>query len=247
MSNANALVSRASHVRPVITDGIPNCANCALFNSNTNKRRNEALGNGPRDPPNPLATCQIGRFETDLTVLNHQQSRYHNFSIRKVATRAGVTVGNLQYHFATKAGLIEAMLDHCIGRYLELFARTRAECGDDPREQLKHLVLVIFKDLNTSATTHLFPVLWSLSNHEPYATELIDEMYAKYRAVLVEVIQAINPALKTPVADRLALFMSASIEGHRVFIGHNKPWQQDTQKMSDLAVFSFLHLIDEAG
>jgi AcrR family transcriptional regulator len=60
------------------------------------------------------------------------QERYHNFSIRKVATRAGVTVGNLQYHFATKASLIEAMLDHCIARYLELFAPTRAESGGAP-------------------------------------------------------------------------------------------------------------------
>lgn len=116
-----------------------------------------------------------------------------------------------------------------------------------PREQLKHLVHVIFEDLNTSATTHFFPELWPLSNHEPYATELMDEMYAKYRAVLMEVIKAINPSLTTPVADRLALFMSASMEGHTVFIGHNKPWQHDTQKMADLAVLSFLHLIDGAG
>tara|TARA_B100000902_G_C27228087_1_gene873295 strand:- start:133 stop:741 length:609 start_codon:yes stop_codon:yes gene_type:complete len=172
---------------------------------------------------------------------------YHNFSIRKVATKAGVTAGNLQYHFATKARLIEAMLDHCIGRYLELFARTRAESGDDPREQLKQLVHVIFKDLNTSTTTRFFPELWSLSNHEPYATELMDEMYAKYRAVLVEVIQAVNPRLKPRVADQLALFMSASMEGHTVFIGYNKPWQQDTQEMADLAVLSFLHLIDGSG
>lgn len=172
---------------------------------------------------------------------------YHNFSIRKVANKAEITVGNLQYHFATKALLIEAMLDQCIGRYLELFARTRAESGDDPREQLKHLIHVIYADLNTRTTTRFFPELWSLSNHEPYATKLMDAMYARYRAVLVEVIQAINPSLKPREANQLALFMSASIEGHTVFVGHGKPWLQDTQKMADLAVLSFLHLIDEAG
>jgi hypothetical protein len=41
--------------------------------------------------------------------------------------------------------------------------------------------------------------------------------------------------------------MSTSIEGHTVFVGDNKPWMQDTQKMADLAALSFLHLIDEAG
>lgn len=172
---------------------------------------------------------------------------YHNFSTRKVASKAGLTVGNLQYHFATKALLIEAMLDQCIGRYLELFARIRPESEGDPRKQLKHLIHVIYADLNTRTTTRFFPELWSLSNHEPYATKLMDDMYAKYRAVLVEVIQAINPSLKPREANQLALFMSASIEGHTVFVGHNKPWLQDTQKMADLAVLSFLHLIDEAG
>lgn len=172
---------------------------------------------------------------------------YHNFSMRKVATKAGVTIGNLQYHFPTKEILIKAMLDHCIARYLELFARIREASGDDPREQLKQLVHVIFKDLNTSNTTHFFPELWSLSNHEPYATELMDNMYAQYRSVLVEVIQAINPAIRKLQAERLALFMSASMEGHTVFVGHDKPWQKDTQKMANLAVSSFLHLIDEAS
>lgn len=169
---------------------------------------------------------------------------YHNFSMRRVATAAGVTVGNLQYHFATKDRLIEAMLDHCIGRYLELFARIRIEAGTDPKEQLRDLVHVIFEDLKTPSTTRFFPELWSLSNHEPSATQLMDEMYAQYRAVLVDVVQAINPRLSVQQAEELALFMSASMEGHTVFVGHDKPWQDQTGVMADLAVDAFLHLIE---
>ena len=46
---------------------------------------------------------------------------YHNFSLRKVAATADLTLGNLQYYFPSKDALIKAMLDNCIQRYLALF------------------------------------------------------------------------------------------------------------------------------
>ncbi len=41
-------------------------------------------------------------------------SGYHNFSMRKVATKAGVSVGNLQHYFHSKDKLMEAILDQVI-------------------------------------------------------------------------------------------------------------------------------------
>ena len=39
---------------------------------------------------------------------------YANFSMRRVATEAGVSVGNLQYYFSTKDALTAALLDSVI-------------------------------------------------------------------------------------------------------------------------------------
>ena len=96
-------------------------------------------------------------------------------------------------------------------------------------------------------TTLFFPELWSLANHDARATELMDNMYDQYRQVLVEVIRAINPTLTDAETNRLALFMSASMEGHTMFVGDQKPWAQDIPQLIELATQSFLGLIEQPG
>jgi AcrR family transcriptional regulator len=173
------------------------------------------------------------------------ESGYHSFSLRKVAATAGLTVGNLQYHFPSKDLLIEGMLNHCIQRYLEMFEGIRQQAGANPKEQFTALIKGIFKDLNSNNTTMFFPELWSLSNHDDNATESMDAMYEQYRRVLMDVITEINPALSKTQLQRLALFISASIEGHTIFIGKGKPWQKETLDIVYMATQSFLWLIEQ--
>ena len=168
---------------------------------------------------------------------------YHNFSLRKVAATAGLTLGNLQYYFPTKDSLIKAMLDNCIQRYLDMFERLRSEAGSDPEEQFVAVISEILRDLNSKYTTVFFPEVWSLANHDDHATEFMDAMYEKYRLVLVEIIALVNPALSAEQHRRLAIFISSSMEGHTMFIGHKKPWKKETENIVAMATQSFLWLI----
>ncbi len=168
---------------------------------------------------------------------------YHNFSMRKVAQTAGLTLGNLQYYFPNKDALIKAMLDNCIQRYLDRFEQTRAHAGEDPEAQFKAIITLVFKDLNRKTTTRFFPEVWSLSNHYGHAVKFMDEMYEKYRLILIEVMALINPRLSEHQLQQLALFISSSIEGHTMFVGYDKPWMSETDKMIDIAIQSFLWLI----
>jgi AcrR family transcriptional regulator len=168
---------------------------------------------------------------------------YHNFSLRKVAASAGLTLGNLQYYFPSKDSLIKAMLDNCIQRYLDLFEQTRARVGEDPEKQFRAILAELIRDLNSKSTTIFFPELWSLANHDDHALAFIDAMYERYRLALIEVMGAINPQLSQDQLKRMAVFVSASIEGHTMFIGYKKPWTQETENIIDMASESFLWLI----
>ncbi len=168
---------------------------------------------------------------------------YHNFSMRKVAASAGLTLGNLQYYYPSKDSLIKAMLDNTIQRYLDRFEQIRARAGTDPEKQFTALISEIIRDLNTKSTTVFFPELWSLANHYDHAVDFMDEMYDKYRIVLIEVMTSLNPALSQGQLRRLALFISASIEGHTMFIGFKKPWVRETDNIIAMASQSFLWLI----
>ena len=71
----------------------------------------------------------------------------------------------------------------------------------------------------------------------------MDKMYGRYRSVLQEVIILMNPKLSEVQVERLALFISASLEGHTVFIGHGKPWKKETANIANMATQSFVWLI----
>lgn len=168
-------------------------------------------------------------------------SGYHNFSLRKVAEKAGIRVGNLQYYFPAKADLVKAMLDHVIDDYLEDFDSIRGH--GTPEEQFVAVIEDVIADLNSKKTTVFFPELWSLSNHEKGITHSMDNMYQRYREVLAEIILEINPGLSQEQSQRLALFFSSSIEGHTIFIGYRKPWRKETANIVSMASQSFLWLI----
>lgn len=167
---------------------------------------------------------------------------YHNLSLRRVADEAGLRLGNLQHYFPSKDALVQAMLDRVIEAYLARFVRIQ-ESGLDPEAEFRQIIDMVFRDLNTRRTTVFFPELWSLANHDTVVAGHMERMYARYRDVLGASIARINPALDEAQVRRLALFVSASIEGHTVFVGHGKPWRKQTQDVVALATASFLWLI----
>ncbi len=186
--------------------------------------------------------------ETAVNILNAAErilieNGYRSLSIRRVAREAGITAGNLQYYFPTKDDLIKALLDKIIQVYLDDFERLRHQVGSDPDEQFAAVIALVVKDLNLKKTSHFFPEVWALANHEDHVSEMLDAMYNKYRAIVQEIVQQMNPSLTASQARKLTLFITSSIEGHTIFIGHKKPWKKDTNDIIRLAVASFTHLI----
>lgn len=166
---------------------------------------------------------------------------YHNFSMRKVATKANISVGNLQYYFPNKESLLEALLDNVIEDYLRTFEKILSQCSATDR--FIKIIEKVVKDLQTKRATIFFPELWSMANHDEHFSKCMDIMYDKYRLLLASVIREINPELSELQAKRLSLFFSSSLEGHTMFIGYQKAWTQEAKNIINISTQSFLWLI----
>ena len=167
---------------------------------------------------------------------------YADLSMRKIATKAGISLGNLQYYFPSKEALLCSMLDYAISDYIMMFEDMR---GDVPaREHFENIVTYVMQDIKTKRTSVLFPEIWSLSNHENFALEAMDKMYGEYRSILTKSIMEINPELNSSQAEKISLFIASSLEGHTIFTGYKRPWTEQTDAMTSLATQSFLWLID---
>ncbi len=88
-----------------------------------------------------------------------------------------------------------------------------------------------------------FPELWVLANHDSHASKRMHELYRKARLVFDELIPKINPVLSPTEVKQLSLFLSASLEGHTIFVGYKKPWAKHRQRISNIAVKSLLDLV----
>jgi AcrR family transcriptional regulator len=158
---------------------------------------------------------------------------YKKLTLRQIALQAGITVGNLTYYYRSKDALLKDLLDHILHTYLDEMDRIVEASGDSPEDRF----------VATQRTTRFFPELWALANHDDYAAELMETMYAEQRQALFDLIHAINPKLDEQQTSHLALFVSSSIEGMTMFVGAGKKQEVALESMKKIACKSFLLLI----
>ncbi|WP_417451417.1 TetR/AcrR family transcriptional regulator [Kordiimonas sp.] len=171
---------------------------------------------------------------------------YAALSMRRIAKMSGITVGNLSYYYTSKQDLVQDLLEAVIQGYMGWWDDIMADDSLTPEQQFAKIISFIIDDLTTKETTHFFPELWALANHEPFAQEAMNTMYGHVRDMLMEMAQRINPALSVSEREILAVFMSSSFEGHTMFLGYGRRWSDRTPQISHIAIRSFLHLIKTA-
>jgi len=168
---------------------------------------------------------------------------YWKMTLRQIALRAGITVGNLTYYYPSKEALLKDLLEKILSTYLEEIERIVNASGDLPEDRFVAAIEFLIEDLNTERTTRFFPELWALANHDEHAADLMEDMYVAERQAINDLIQAINPRLDAQQTAHLALFVSCSIEGMTMFVGAGKKKKVALQSMKKMACESFLLLI----
>jgi len=175
------------------------------------------------------------------------EAGYARFTMRKVAARAGIGVGNLSYYYGSKEDLLRDLVDYVINGYLAIFDRLRNAAGQSPEKQLESILDYWIEDLGAPETTGFFPELWALANHDPHVARLVDRLYARAREPLVELTGLINPSCTLTERQQLALYMCATMEGLTIFAGNNKPWGIRRQQLKRMAIDNFMQLAGNCG
>ena len=73
--------------------------------------------------------------------------------------------------------------------------------------------------------------------------ERVQELYARARMPLVEIVAEMRPDLGAQDREDLALFISASMEGTTVFAGHEKPFEPRMDALEAIAIRSFIAIV----
>ncbi|RKG93643.1 TetR/AcrR family transcriptional regulator [Corallococcus terminator] len=147
------------------------------------------------------------------------QDGYAGLSLRGVAQRAGVSLGNLQYYFPTKQDVVRALL----ARYLEqALQRVHARVeggGGEPAQRLRHAVDAVLEDQDSPQACQFFAELWALAARDAMVADALAVFYAGYRAGVVELLRQLCPDLTPARRERRAALLVAFFEGLSLFRG----------------------------
>ncbi|MEZ5915112.1 MAG: helix-turn-helix domain-containing protein [Parvularculaceae bacterium] len=168
---------------------------------------------------------------------------YPRLTMRNVADRANMTAGNLSYYYANKNDLLRDLMEAVIQGHMGDFERIAADRDRSPQERLEEMIRHIVIELSTKETSGFFPALWALAAHDDFAAAEMTRVYEVQRNAMARVIADMRPDLSRKDREILALFISASIKGHTMLIGHKREKASAAAAIANVAAFCLISLV----
>lgn len=137
-------------------------------------------------------------------------------TLRGVAQRAGIRLGNLQYYFTTREELVRALLARVLERAT---ARVEARMGTAgaPAEALDEAVETLLEEQRDPTSYRLVYDLWALAAREPAIAVELQAFYARYTDAVAELLRKVAPELSRAEARARGELLVALLEGLSLF------------------------------
>lgn len=131
------------------------------------------------------------------------------FAMRDIAARSGMTLGNLQYYFATRADLLEAVARSDFERDLVALG---APAGTEPSVALHDAAHQLLRNWADGGSS-IWLAVWTLAIHEDRFRALSAEVYGRFYAAVAAVARQIDgTATEAEIAARARL-ITAVMDG----------------------------------
>ena len=144
------------------------------------------------------------------------------FSVNRVAAKADITIGNLQYYFPARKDLLYGLLESQIvpaQEYLQAMEVLPRRDRDTLREILRYVL-----DLNT--LDDACAVAWStvmVALHDEDIKLLADTWFTSYRRGLMQALALYEPSLSKQQLESLSLTIMSLLEGNALVWRHTVP------------------------
>jgi AcrR family transcriptional regulator len=146
---------------------------------------------------------------------------YESFVLRQIAARAGIRPGNLQYYFASKKELLQAVLEPELARYNETYAAVTAQ-REGQEEAIGAVIDFLLTEIKLKATCNIWYTVWALAPQDADIGTLMDDWYLQYMRELKRVIKFASPKLSDRNAGHVASLLTAIMDGLTMQIGYGK-------------------------
>lgn len=146
-----------------------------------------------------------------------------SMSFRNVARELGMSIGNLQYYFPTRASLLDAVCTEWALRW-QAGANAAADSADTPREALIRMI-DYWLEFQQKEEVKIFWQLFTLSAYDD--DEISRELQRRQDDQLINSVatrlRAVHPGLGRSEALRRGALITSLLDGAGLFLGHGRP------------------------
>ncbi len=164
------------------------------------------MGTTP-SPDEPTAVRALRCFEE--LALEHGLD---DVSMRDVAKRLGISLAALQYHYATKAQLVDAVVESIIDVHRQrlVAAQSSADGGDRYGDALRYIVAANADDADGAG---LMSMIWARAEHDEAAAAALHRFMGAYLEWLTDAVGREFPDLAPTQRVTAAAITAALLEG----------------------------------
>jgi len=161
---------------------------------------------------------------------------YSGFTMRTVASRAGMKLGNLQHYYKTREQLLQAVLEQVMFSYDGHYLRLPGAQNGSPQKRFTAIIRFLIEDLKNPLTSGTFMELWALAERHKFAAAIMDNMYSHHRENIAAFIRDLNPQLSPKQRARRAALIATQVEGLNLLLARGKPKHRELKGLEEEAV-----------
>ena len=139
------------------------------------------------------------------------------FSMRRVASLAGVTLSTLQHYFGKGENLLKITINSITARYIDRLRAIEHDVSLPARERFHVITDEIIGWSTDPVVSACYFELYALASKDKDVARLIEEVYVAYHGLLTDFVSKLNPALTHARAAMIALMIGAHIDGVMIF------------------------------
>jgi AcrR family transcriptional regulator len=179
---------------------------------------------GTSTPRSPRSGSRASSERTRIEILRAAKhvlatDGFARFTLRGVASKAGLTVGNLAYHYPSKRDLVRALIVLLMEEYrIQVGTHLRGAPSRSPGA-FKSLVSWLMRDSVSTQTSRLFRELWTIALHDPFIAKAIDQFYAEVQETASMHLRHNFPNLPRSSVRAIVQLMGIISEGSNVLYG----------------------------
>jgi len=158
---------------------------------------------------------------------------YAGFNLRAVASRVGIWLGALQYHFPTREKLLVAALERVVGAWLAEFRSIADDRSQPPERRLKSLFDLNLRLVIAPGTAPLMFEAFAMAQHEDFARELVRGNYNTYRSIFEDILRELAPDCPADRVVATAALITSQLEGMMLFVRPGDPTAPTPQSVAD--------------